>query len=84
MTFYGDGSSDEMLSILGTNSVTRGSIAALRPRAWLNDEINNFCFFAIAKRDYELKDSNNYHFFNVRFLKLLGKVGCKHSNVKRW
>ena len=44
MALYGDGSSDEILSILGTNSVIRGSIAALRPRAWLNDEINNLCF----------------------------------------
>ena len=42
-------------SMLGINSVTRGSIAALRPGAWLNVEIINFCVFAISKRDHELK-----------------------------
>jgi len=53
-------------------SVTRESILRLKPGKWLNDEIINFYYALLAKRDYDLWFSDGKkkrtHFYNTHFM----------------
>ena len=67
------------------DSVTRESMATLRPKTWLNDEIINACMSCLAKRNQEHSPCSRMHFFSSHFMdKLVSKTGHNYSNVRRW
>ena len=79
----------------GMESVQRSSMTTLQPRTWLKDEIVNYFYLMLAKRDEELcsktYNKSRSHFFNSFFITNLLNEGSatndgeyKYQNVKRW
>jgi len=89
---YDRGPLEEKLATSTNDSVTRKSIRTLRPREWLNDEVINYYYFMLAKRDEALTAANpvrkRNHFFNSFFFtKLFDEEATNeytYKNVKEW
>lgn len=87
--FDGKDMNEEFIYAFAT-SMTRSKLLSLRPGRWLNDEIINFYYCMLQKRDYDLytKDSNRLksHYFSSFFMeKLLNTDHCyNYDYVKRW
>jgi sentrin-specific protease 1 len=71
--------------------MTRAKISCLRPEAWLNDEVINFCMSMLEERDIKLSakypSRKKSHYFNSFFMeKLLGPGHKKYAykDVQRW
>jgi hypothetical protein len=81
----------------GLDSIKRGSIQRLLPGQWLNDEVMNYFWVMLSKRDEEMcsKDPSRKrcHFMKSFFITKLLNVGNSdptiagkydYENVKRW
>ena len=89
---YDRGPLEEKLATSTNDSVMRKSIRTLRPREWLNDEVINYYYFMLAKRDEALTAANpvrkrNHFFKSFFFTKLFDEEATKeytYKNVKEW
>jgi sentrin-specific protease 1 len=92
---YGGGAADGVMQSEGTDSVYRKSIRRLRPGKWLNDEVINFFYLMLGKRDEVMcridPDRKRSHFFKSFFVTTLLNTGhskkngqYEYRNVKRW
>lgn len=81
---HGKGPHNQILSDINNDIVTRYSMATLRPKIWLNDEVINGYVACLFKRHQKHNTSSCNHFYSSHFMKLLlPKEGYKYSNVKR-
>ena len=90
---FTSGDMQEQLGKSATQSLTRKSMYTLQPSELLNDEVINYYYWLLAKRDEALNKSvipaqKRSHFFNSFFFTKLfdeGDTGrYKYKNVRKW
>lgn len=94
---YGSGSSSEIIAQLGTDSVSRATMATLRPGGWLSDEVIHYFLMVLSIRDEDMcrvdPTRKRCHFFKSFFVTKLLNEGHSdprqdgkydYKNVKRW
>ena len=66
--FEGKGQADDVIAIIGTETIFRGPLRRLRPGVWLNDELVNFQMHVMNLLHLDgLKCYCFNSFFNVQF-----------------
>lgn len=81
----GEGADEEVVAQIDNKSVQRHLMRCLQPGEWLNDEVIDYFFVLLAKRDEELchQDSQRKpcHFFKSLFMTMLFNP---ENKVERW
>lgn len=89
----GHGDVNDVIIRAGGDLVRRRSLATLRPRKWLNDEIISYYYRMLAVRDEEACSGNSFrrrcHLFNSFFITtLLNEGSCEevydYEQVRNW
>ena len=81
----GSGRRLELLADCDNIPVSRADMATLRPRRWLNDEVINYFFKLLVRRERR-KTKARCHFFQTNFYTKLAESygGYNYRKVARW